>query len=403
MPDTIMPVAHNAAQGVAPEKTSGRQLTYGVARNANEFRNIDRNGEVITSTAKAALASMVITQEINTPTMCQLVFDVNEHWGKEDYDQFVPGSRLKMMSQAALEASLVPMYVSGMKLEAKDGRMTLTVTGFDKLHFLRLGAYTKSFIKTGGDGMTDEEIFTELVSSIRSLGLSVNGLNTVPNPYVLQDNESNYDFLMRRCRESNYECWIEAKKSIERLVVRGNVFPPPGQQSSGPRPIGPKLALKRDIEKLTLEMRVPTVGSSVKSLGYDVSAGEWTTGYCDQSASTDETRETRPGRRTGFQAAGAAQFPPSPTTLRRPDLTTSASLDFVAGAERTRLQELFVKGDVTLRFVNYEASAGVNVDIAGTNAQFDGQYCVTKSTHNFDGKNNYTVLELRRSGICLPT
>lgn len=396
------PVAGNAAEGGAPPVTRNADLSYGVTQNANEFRNFGSDGNAITSTAKASLVSVVITQEINTPAMCQLVFDVNERWGARDYDQFVPGAKLEMLSQVAREAALVPMYVSGMRIGANGGRMTLTVTGFDKLHFMRFGTRTKPFVKQGGEGMTDEEIFAELASSIDGLGFSSDGLNTALNPYVVQDNESDYDFLMRRCRESNYECSIKVDGDEETLFVRGNVFPPIPGKPSTPRPNELALVLKRDIQELTLEMRVPTVGSAVRSWGYDVSSGVWVTGYCDENASTDETRETQQGRTTGFQTA-EGKFPSSVTILRRPDLTDSASLDFVAGAERTRLQDLFVKGDATLRTINYQASAGVDVALTGMNVLFDGDYCITKSTHHFDGKGNHTVLALRRSGICLPT
>lgn len=380
------PGAHNAAEGGAQAKTGGTGLSYGVALNANEFRNLTSNGKRITPTASAAQVSTVFVQEINLPSMCQIVYTVDEHWTESDFAQFKIGSKLGVsdlaMSADAQAPALPPMYVSGMSFEARaesGGRSTLTVVAFDKLHWLRFGAYTKPFVK-----QTDEKIFESLASAA-GLTLSAIGLRGGAYPYVLQDNETNFDFLLRRCRQANYECMIAMQQKKEKLVVR------PSAQGQPPGKLA--LVYKQDIEAITLDMRVPTVGSPVASWGYDVSKGEWMMGYYDE----DTERDKMKGQTTGFQAV--RPFAPAPITLRRPDLPDNGTLEYVAAAARSERQAAFVEGTATLRNINMKTSAGVNVEIKGLNIFADGWYYIVKSTHQRDRHGDHTVLDLRRSGI----
>lgn len=397
-----IPVAHNTVEGSKPSSTPTTpsapslhsEAPFGVALNANEFRRITSNGTDLTNTAKSTLMSVLLVQEINVPTMCQMVFDVDAHWGERDFDQFEPGAKLTMPQTLSGHASLVPLYACGLKLDATPTETTLTVTAFDAMHLLRIGAYTRSFVGEDGKGLTDERIFEELAASVQRLGFSSVGLNGQANGYVLQDNETSYDFLMRRCREANYECMIRVDGEQEELFVRGTIAPS-NTELATPRPKGPTLLFKQDIEHIALDMRLPVLGSAVTTWGYDVSSGRAVMGHSHENASSDETGESS----TGFQLANAEPLPASPMTVRRPDLANSGSLDFIAKAERAYRQAAFIAGEATLRTIDFKAAAGVSVGIKGVNAQFDGRYCVVKSTHRFDKSSNHTVLTLRRSGL----
>jgi hypothetical protein len=396
-----LPVAHNTVEGSKPSSTPTTAPApslrsdgpYGVAHNANEFRRITSNNADLTDTAKSTLLSVLLVQEINVPTMCQMVFDVDAHWGEKDFKQFQAGTKLTMPQTLPGQESIVPLYSCGMKLDATPTETTLTVTAFDAMHFLRIGAYTRSFVDEDGKGMTDERIFEDLAGSVQRLGFSSTGLSGQANGYVLQDNETNYDFLMRRCRDANYECMIRVDGGKEELFVRGTVPSSPGAPPPA-RPTGPTLVFKQEIEHISLDMRLPVLGSAVTTWGYDVSSGKAVMGHCDENASSDEKLE----KETGFQVASVEPLPASPLTVRRPDLAASDALDFIAKAERAYRQAAFIVGEATLRTINFEATAGLNVNIKGVNGQFDGRYCVVKSMHRFDESANHTVLTLRRSG-----
>lgn len=341
------------------------------------------------------MVSAVVVQEINVPAMCQIVFEMSERWGNTDLVQFTPGRELSIANSVSNEeivaltktGALAPMYVTGAKFDANAGRSTLTVTAFDKMHYLRFGTYTKDFTK-----QNDEAIFEWLAKSC-DLTLVPQALKIEPYPYVLQDNETKYDFLVRRCQQADYECMVDSLDGVERLIVRKS------QQGENPPMVGDRrlaLAYKQDVAEISLDMRVPTLGATVFAWGYDVSLGKSDMGACSTDSAIDESV----GAHTGF--ALAQPFGPSPITQRRPDLNDRASLDFVAEAERTHHQHALIEGAATLRRCNLQAKAGVNVMLEGTGTCFDGLYYIVKSTHRFDRERDQTVLDLRRSAISWP-
>lgn len=389
---STIPTAHNAAEGGASKaRSSGTDLSYGVARNANEFRNVKVNERHITPTASAAQVSAMFVQEINVPAMCQIVFTVDEHWTEHDFKQFAVGSKVEF-SQLALggnaQGAALPLtYISGMTFEARPesgGTSMLTVIAFDKMHWLRFGAHTTAFVD-----QTDKQIFESVVSLVNGLTLSADEMPGKTYPYVLQDNETDYDFLMRRCVEGNYECIVQMAGNVETLIVR------PSIQGKSPGDLA--LVYRQDIAAISLDLRVPTVGSPVTAWGYDVTTGKMgdeLKGYCDKDEDWNELN----GQTAGFQASRpfAATVP---MTSRRPDLKDGDTLNYAAQAARTLRQNVFLEGTATLRDVNLQATAGFNVNIKGVNAFVDGWYYIFRSTHERDRQGDRTILGLRRGGI----
>ncbi len=389
---STIPTAHNAAEGGATlARPGGSGLSHGVARNANELRNVTVDEQHVTPTASAAQVSAVFVQEINMPAMCQVVYAVDEHWTERDFKQFKFGGKLEFSDLAlggtAQGAALPVTYISGMTFEARPesgGTSLLTVVAFDKLHWLRFGAHTTPFVN-----QTDKQIFESVVSLVEGVTLSAVDMPDNAYPYVLQDNETDYDFLMRRCEEGNYECMVKTEKNIEKLIVR------PSIQGKSPGELA--LVYRQDIEAISLDLRVPTVGSPVTSWGYDVTTGkmgEELKGYCDK----DDYRNPMTGRTAGFQASQSFAST-VPMTVRRPDLRDPGALNYAAQAARTLRQNVFLEGTATLRDINLQTTAGVNVALTGVNAFVDGWYYIVKSTHERDRQGDRTVLGLRRSGI----
>ena len=388
---STIPTAHNVAEGGARQARTDEGISsFGVARNANDFRNVTVKNEPITPTASAGQLSAVFVQEINLPSMCQVVYSVDEHWTAEDFNQFVIGDDLNFADPAIQlggpDAGLPKMYISGLTFEARPesgGQSLLTVVAFDKLHWLRFGTRTTRFVN-----QTDKQIFESVLSSVSGLTLSADGMPADKQyPYVLQDNETSYDFLMRRCEEGNYECLVQVQGGNEMLIVR------PCAQGEDP-PANLALVYRQDIESISLDVRVPTAGSPTTAWGYDVTKGEWVSGTYD----TDEERDKMKGLGPGFQYTRSFATP-APMTLRRPDLIDQGTLEYAAKAARTRRQNVFIEGTATLRDINLKTTAGVNVALKGVNPHFDGWYYIHKSTHERDRQGDRTVLGLRRSGL----
>jgi hypothetical protein len=381
------PAARNAAEGgAAPASDDGGLQTYGAVRSANEFRNITSDREKITPVASSGFVSAVVVQEINAPAMCQVVFNVEANWADKDFEQFAPGRRLDIPDDAVQDEQLPPMYVSGLTLDGSTGtgmRSTLTVTAFDKMHFLRFGEYSKSFAD-----QSDKDIFEWLVKTVGMKFYAMGYVSTLKYPFFLADNETRYDLLLKICRQGDYECVVKLDGIAEKketLVV--------GKRNYTNSALDPPLFYNYDIEAINLDMRVPTLGETVTVRGYDISRGE----PLSKLESNGSSLSVMKGKQTAF--SGAQPFGESPVTLKRPDMNSEDTLDNIATAQRQRLQDTFIEGTVTLRQINLEACPGVNVDLRGINSRFDGLYHVVKSTHRIDRNRNFTILNVTRSGM----
>jgi hypothetical protein len=377
------PTAHNAAEGgAAPKSDDSSTQTYGLARNANEFRDLKSNGEKITAVASSTFVSIAVVQEINAPAMCQVVFELDTNWTGNDYEQFAPGSRLDIPDKVVQDEELPPMYVSGLTLDGSTGtgmRSTLTVTAFDKMHFLRFGEYSKSFVN-----QSDKDIFGWIAKTVSMNFSAKGGLSTEKYPFFLADNETRYDLLLKLCRQSYYECIVKLDGEHETLFVNAREY-----SSSALDP----LFYNYDIEAINLDLRVPTLGTTVTVRGYDISKGE----PLSAAESADLPLSQMNGAKNAFEAS--APFGESPVMLKRPDMNSKLALDNIARGQRERFQDAFIEGTVTLRQIKLAACPGVNVDLRGINSRFDGLYHVVKATHRIDRNRNFTILNVIRSGM----
>lgn len=372
-------VVHNGAQGGAElARADGIGPSVGVVLNANLLSNITCDGTKVADAVKAAWMSTVVVQEVNVPTMCQMVFSIGERWKTADWEKFRPGAKIQIAGDELTDALPAPVYVTGTRLEGTTGRLMLTVTAFDRMHFLRFGAGTQSFVE-----MADQDIFEKLLSEPQSgLTLLASELKMDRYPFVLQDNETRYDFLVRRCRQANYEYMVESEGDMELLTVRAC--------AQGGSDISLPLGYHIDVSEMSLDMRLPTLGSKVTSYGYDIS-----TGAVIKGSAVAGPPAGGPGPKPGFDLASAIEQ--SPMTLRRPDLSDASSLDAVAKAEHDYRQNTLIEGSVTLRNVNLKGKAGINVKLEGTDTDFDGVYYVTKSMHRIDRHGARTTLDVKRS------
>jgi uncharacterized protein len=334
-----------------------------------------RNNSALPTALFSAICSVRVVKEINVPSMFELTLTMESPdgaWQNANLEQFKPGDEVSIKIGLDKAHELMTGRITA--IEPSFGEYsTVTVRGFDAMHALRFGTHTRTFIK-----QSDGDIVQEVASSA-SLAVTTKGTGT-PHEYVLQNNESNYAFLLKRCAQCNYELMVDGKTLI---------FRPSAQGDSSVK----TLEFRDDVKALNLALNVPTLGASVKAVGYDITTNRAITA----EASSATSREKMGGTETGYDAAG--QFPRSATVVERLDMSSPQALEDLAKAHYEQDLSGFIEGTAVLVGNHPEILAGVNIKLGGLSKRFDGIYYVTASTHSYVNKVYSTEIALKRSGI----
>ena len=322
-----------------------------------------------------------VVQEIGVPTMFEFMLPVqtmDNPWGQMTLKRLKPGYDVKVGLGRGVPTPMVTGSITTLwpELDTRQrAKSKLTVVGFDRLDRLRFGTQTRTFAR-----QTDHSIVMEIA---RDAGLSVRteGRPGKPHEYLLQNNESDYDFLCRRCAERNYEMLMDGTTLVFRPAAEGVDS-------------GTSLLYYKDFYRASLRLSVPRLGSSVTALGYDLRSGEVFKG----NVLASNARLRMGGKQTGYEIA-AGVLPPSQVALPRPDLTVLDAAQDFAQAQYARGINRFIEGTVSVCPGNALLTAGINVELTGFEGPFDGLYYIVKSVHVYEQGEYETELHVRRSGI----
>ncbi|MGN6667264.1 MAG: phage late control D family protein [Trinickia sp.] len=326
--------------------------------------------------------SIRVTHELSAPAMFEFVLPVQsirEPWIGMELKSVKPGDQISISLGRRLPEPIVTGDVTMLwpQLDASRGAMSkIMVAGFDCMERLRFGTHTRTFEK-----YTDNSIMRSVAEQAGIGLIRIEGVAGKPIPYVLQDDESDYEFLGRRCAQRNYEMLVDGTT----LVLRPSV--------EGLDAIKP-LRYYEDFDKANLRLTVPRRGSSVSVHGYDLRSGESFEG----KAQTSNLRQRMDGEQTGYDLA-ANVLPRSPVSLQRSDIASHDMAQEVADAQRARGISSFISGTIHLCPGDDSLTAGKNVDLVGMGGVFDGLYYISKSVHTYERGEYETELEVRRSGI----
>ncbi|RDU97343.1 phage late control D family protein [Trinickia dinghuensis] len=326
--------------------------------------------------------SIRVTHEVSTPTMFEFVVPVQSirnPWSAMQLENMRPGDEISI---ALGRGSVKPMVTGDVTLlwpqvNADPGqRSKITVAGFDRMERLRFGAHTRTFVE-----YSDLSIMREVARTAGLSNVRMQGRPGKPLPYVLQNDESDYDFLIRRCAECDYEMLMQDTTLVFRPSAQG---------------LGEIKALQyyKDFDRVSLKLSVPRRGSSVTVTGYDLRSGEKFEGRANGSAGQQRIA----GSTTGYAAAGSV-LPQSPIGFSRPDITDRDAAQDYAEAQYARGTSAFITGTVGLFRGDETLTAGTNVELLGLGGDFDGLYYISKSTHLYEQGAYQTELEVRRNGI----
>jgi phage protein D len=249
---------------------------------------------------------------------------------------------------------------------------TLTVRAYDRRHRLMRERHTRSFLDS-----TDSDIASRIADDA---GMGVRSDDSeVVHPYVLQHNQTDWQFLAARAASIGWELRMEDGD----LALRA-------------RPVGakPALTLHRDEDLLSFRPRLSTMGQTGARELRAWSAKDKQAVVAN--ASVGDEGPLLQGSTSGGAAARHAFHHVGSSVVNRP-VQSQPEADQLARQAFRELALHYVRAD-GLCIGEPELRAGIVVSLVGLGERFGGSYYVSSAEHRFDVASGYrTRFEARRN------
>lgn len=350
-------------------------MTNNAAFGAPGFR-VMKNGTELAGDVLASVEGVTIEEEINLPAMFMVKLNIddiaNGAWRGIDMQEFKPGDEIKIYMGIDSTTEMMTGEVTALDLSFGE-RSALELRGFDRLHRLRFGTKRRSF-----KDMKDSDIASSIASDA---GLSPQVDDTgMVHPYLFQNNQSDYEFLLDRAKRIGYELLVQDRTLLFR---------------SSQEHAAPALTLKygEDMQGFTARLKTPTDGSEVAVRGWDVANKEEILFTATQGHETTKMG----GQETGHEVAQGA-FGASLAAVVDDAVMDSAEAEKIAKARYNTALKEFIKGEGTCGG-NPGIRAGTTVEISGLGDRFSGPYYVLSTVHAISAEGYKTTFKVGRMGV----
>ena len=338
------------------------------------------NDAEIPAELKADILDVVVCQHVDGPSSFDITVNIlgpeNLQMKWVDDARVHPGNKLEIrVGYLDRFESLIigeitalhPKYVT-----SESARMH--VQGFDRLHRLRRGRKTRSFVE-----VKDSQIAATIAAEH---GLSVDAEDSnVVFDYVLQNNLSDFDFLLERARRIRYEVRSERGQLVFKRVANH---------------LDKVLTLEYTKTLVQFSPRLTTVGQvdEIKVRAWNPSSKEAVLGVA--RAGDEDSRMG--GQESGGEIARSA-FGARSTAVVHVPLATQAEADQVAHALYNEMALEFVSGEGEA-VGNAGIQAGRTIELRGLGRRFGGNYYVKRAEHRVSPKTGYnTKFQVLRAAV----
>ena len=251
-------------------------------------------------------------------------------------------------------------------------RATLRVRGYDKSH--RMNRVRKN---TTFQQMKDSDIAQKLASAA-SLGYEGTATSVV-YPYLMQANQTDWEFLSGRARRIGYRLYVENRT----LYFK----PPPAS------PPETNLEWGISLSQFTPHLNTMNQVSEVTVRGWDSAAKAAIVATATSptaSRAIGISQEGGPGAQEAHSIQGK-------TTIVDQAVTSQADAQKVAQAALDRLSAGYVEAEGQCGGTP-TIIAGTRVNISAVGERFNGKYLVTRAVHLYSAKNGYSTRFWATSG-----
>jgi phage protein D len=338
--------------------------------------DIKINGSPLSLNAKMNVISIVVDEDVNLPSMFVLEFaGLNDQKQEiellDDQNLLAIGNVVQV--KLGYKDALVPLIageITSLEPEFYFSRPPrLIVRGYNRLHRLQRGRKTRTFLQN-----KDSDIASQIASEA---GLTISTEDSqVTHDYLLQANQTDWEFLKARAHLINYEIFVEDKTLF---------FRPVGNAETA------ILTLTSQEHLLEFYPRLSAMGqvSEVAVQGWDVKEKK-------EILSTAQSLKSIMDKKNSGVAVSQRAFGNAMETVSDRPIIAQAEADQIAKAvlENTALN--FITGEgICWGYTNLRA--GKVIEIAGIGKRFSGSYYVTATSHRYGTRGYYTYFNVKRN------
>lgn len=344
---------------------------------ASSFR-IFLNGSELPEDLMPHIEGVIIEDELNLPAMFTIKSNIidflKSEWKGIDLKTFKVGDEIKVFMGID---SLVKMMVGEItSLDFSFGDHSfMEIRGYDRLHRFRFGTMRRSFTD-----MKDSDIVKAIASASEfNLSPQVEDTGTV-HPYIFQNNQSNYEFLVERAERIGYEILVDDMTFIFRKSKEDKT---------------PDITLEYgiDLQSFSAQIKTLTGGSKVEVRGWSIKDKEEITSTASKGSETT----TMAGEESGYEMSEKA-FIVSSAAVVDDVIIDATDAENIAKAKYNLMLKEFLTGEGKC-IGNPEIRAGKTIEIKGLGNRLSGIYYIVSTIHSIDEGVYTTTFKVRRTGV----
>lgn len=336
------------------------------------------DGRPLAAETEAHVVGVSVDDSVDVPSMFALELSgADDAAGEQDWvddPAFAVGKSVEVrMGYGDDLATLIKGEITSLEPEFVSHRLpVLTVRGYDRRHRLQRGRHTRTFVQ-----QKDSDIVAQVA---REAGLTADAHDSaVTHDYVVQANQTDFDFLRQRAGLIQYEVGVDDKK----ILFRPSSFDK-----------GEALTLTMDDHLLEFYPRLSTAGSvsGVSVHGWSPKDKKEFVGKSEAGAELSTMGGGASGPKLSREAFGEAE-----EALKTRPVMTQAEADQLARARLNERALALVSGEgVCLGRTDLRAGKVVKID--GVGKRFSGNYYVVSALHRYDPQRGYlTHFNVRRN------
>lgn len=282
----------------------------------------------------------------------------------------------------------------------EDGGVMLRLRGFDRGHRLTIGKKTRTF----GDAnpqfatLNDMQIVAKIAGEAGlAPKVDMSGLSGLQYHYVMQYDQSDWDFLWSRAQLLGYQVYVE-----DRVLH----FEKAGATRSLPIPTDEPASLRWGTNLTRFEPRIVSMTqvNSAAAYGWDPKSKRAVTSESKSHSSNTAAQIADPlygatALATGYMITRAND------TVMSPVIRDSGQAKALAAARFAEHESQFVRASGELGIGDPRLLAGTLVEVEDVGVRFGGKYYITEARHIFrrgrytvrfevSGRNPYTIRHL---------